>query len=141
MFVSCCDTSEVLGFAEEAFDGAAFLVDVGIVVDAGGAAAVGGDHGDSASLVDSAAEVVGVIGFVGEYVACRQVGDQGMGLGDVVVLAGSNDKAHRVAESIDGNVDFGRQAASAAADGAIFRPPFLPVACWCARTIVLSMIR
>src|SRR5262249_9978391 len=45
-------------------------------------------------------------------------------------------------QSSHGHMDFGAQAATRAANGLIFSPPFLaPAACWWARTIVESTIR
>jgi hypothetical protein len=55
--------------------------------------------------------------------------DQRLGLGDIVALPGREDQADWVAQSIDGGVQLGGQAAARAADRTIFKPPFLPVAC------------
>src|SRR5580658_5902562 len=84
--------------------------------------------------------MVGVIGLVGQDVGGGEPRDQGFGLSDVVALAAGEDEAHRVAQGVDSHVQLGGQTASASANGAIFRPPFLPAACWCARTMVESTI-
>src|SRR5690606_27103814 len=59
--------------------------------------------------------------------------------GDVVAFATDDDEAHGVAQGVDGDMQLAGQPAAAAANGAIFRPPCLPVACWCARTMAESM--
>src|ERR1700693_4881660 len=51
-------------------------------------------------------------------------------------------ETHGTAQAADGHVDLGAQAAARAANGLIFRPPFLaPAACWWARIMVESTIR
>jgi len=46
------------------------------------------------------------------------------------------------AEGVDGNADLRAKAAARTPDRLIFTSPFLaPAACWCARTMVESMIR
>jgi len=131
----------VFELVEEAFDQVALLVDMPIVIVVAGAGSVERDDGLCPLGVDGLAEVVGVVGLVGQDVACRQALDERLGLGDVVALAAGEEEAHRIAERVDGDMELAGQPAPAAADGAIFRPPFLPVACWCARTMVESMIR
>ena len=55
--------------------------------------------------------------------------DQGFGLRAVVDLAGRRDQSQWVAESVDGDVDLGGQAAARAPDRLILKPPFPPAAC------------
>jgi hypothetical protein len=55
--------------------------------------------------------------------------DQRLGLRAVMDLTGRGDQAQRVAESIDGDVDLGGQAAARAPDRLILNPPFPPAAC------------
>ena len=112
-------------FAEETLDEIGLLSDIAVMVNACGAALAGGDHG-LAGLTDRGAEVIGIVGFVGEDMPGGQVGDECMAVGDVAGLAGRDNEAHRVAQVVDRDVQLGGQPASAAADGAIFRPPFCP---------------
>jgi hypothetical protein len=57
-------------------------------------------------------------------------------------VACSQDEADRVAEGVDGNADLRAQAAARTPDRLIFTSSLLaPAACWCARTMVESMIR
>ena len=88
----------------------------------------GGDHGIGAEG-EKGAELVGVVGLIGDDVRGDKAVDQGFGLGAVVDLAGSCDQAQRVAQSIDGDVDLGGQAAARAPDRLILNPPFAPAAC------------
>ena len=49
----------------------------------------------------------------------------------VALLAGREDELDRAAHPSDCHVDLGAQATARAANGLIFRPPFLaPAACW-----------
>ena len=73
--------------------------------------------------------MIGVVGLVGDEVLTRGVGDQPVGLGDVVRLAAGEDEAQRITQSVDGDVDFACQAAARASDGLILSPPFAPAAC------------
>jgi hypothetical protein len=56
-------------------------------------------------------------------------------------LACGQDKANRIAQRVDACVDLRAQTAARTPDRLIFAPPFAPAACWCARTMVESMIR
>lgn len=106
-----------------------------------GACAVEGDDRLGSKGLDVLSEGVGVIGLVGEDIGRGQALDQGWSLGDVVAFAAGEEEADGVAQGVDGDMQLAGQPASAAANGAIFRPPFLAVACWCARTMVESTIR
>src|SRR5260221_13581277 len=90
---------------------------------------------------DSVAEMGGIIGGVGEDMLGGQSVDGGMGLRDVVALTAGEDETPRQAQAAPRHVDLAGQAATRAANGLILSPPFAPAACWCARTMVESMIR
>lgn len=64
---------------------------------------------------DEPDEIVGIIAFIGNQALKIKVDDQGFGLGDVVALPSGQDKAERVAQAIDTDVNFGAEAASTAA--------------------------
>jgi hypothetical protein len=55
-------------------------------------------------------------------------------------LACGQDKANRIAQRVDACADLCAQAAARTPDRLIFAPPFAPAACWCARTMVESVI-
>ena len=67
--------------------------------------------------------------------------DEFPGLFDVVNLAAGQADGQRIAERVDDGVDFRRQAAARTAYGLV-ETPFLraPALCWCARTMVASII-
>src|SRR5213592_375956 len=57
-------------------------------------------------------------------------------------LAWGRNEADGIAEGIHAHVDLRTQAAARTPDRLILAPPFFaPAACWCARTMVESMIR
>jgi hypothetical protein len=88
----------------------------------------GGDHGGGAES-KKGSEFVGVVSLVGDDMSRDNAVDEGFCLRAVVDLTGRRDQAQRVAESIDGDVDLGRQPATRASDCLILRPPFPPAAC------------
>ncbi len=69
------------------------------------------------------------------------MGRQRFGLRDVVSVATGETERQWIAQRIDDYVDFCRKAAARAADGLV-APPFLlaPALCWCALTMVASII-
>ena len=69
------------------------------------------------------------------------MGDQCVGLGDVVRVAPGETECQWIAQRIDDYVDFCRKTAARAADGLV-KAPFLraPALCWCALTMVASII-
>jgi len=126
--------------AEEAFDEVAFFVDVAVVRDRRRARGCGW-YDRLSPEGQICPDPVGVICLIGDDVLGREAFNQGFGLRAVVDLAGSEKKADRIAERIDGDVDLGAQPAARAAERLNVGPPFPPAACWCARTIVASMMR
>jgi hypothetical protein len=102
----------VLELVEEALDEVALFVEIGVV---GGNASTGPIEGNdslSLGLCNGVSEVIGVVGLVGEDVQGGQTIDQRLSLGDVIALPGGEDEAYRVAESINGGVQLGGQAAA-----------------------------
>src|SRR3954462_14766478 len=71
----------------------------------------------------------------------RRILQEASRLRGIAGLAGGEHEADRAAEPSHGEVDLGGQAAARASDRLIASPPFAPLACWWARTIVESMIR
>ena len=66
---------------------------------------------------------------------------QYVGTLQVVALSGRQMKARGVAQRVDCGVNFGTQSASAAPDTLFVQTPFFaPALCWCARTMVLSIM-
>src|SRR3954447_19366790 len=79
--------------------------------------------------------------FVGNERLGFKLWEQGIGSGQIVLLTAGEMKADRIAECIDGGVNFGAQPSARAPDGLILTP-FLraPALCWWARTMVGSII-
>src|SRR5438045_3816662 len=86
------------------------------------------------------AECVIVIALVGDHADEGEALDQRAGLGGLVHLSGGENHPQGMTERIDRDVDLGAQAAARPADGLISSPPFAPAACWCARTMVASIM-
>jgi hypothetical protein len=96
----------------------------------------------SGSVCNGGAKAIGVVALVSEQVFEGRTADQALCLRDIGDLACRQDEADRIAEGVDGNADLRAQAAARTPDRLIFGPPFwAPAACWCARTMVESMIR
>ena len=52
------------------------------------------------------AEGGGIIALIAENVPCRDIGDESLGLGEVARLSWRQDEAQRIAQGIDGSMDF-----------------------------------
>src|SRR3954468_15290684 len=79
--------------------------------------------------------------FVGNERLGFKLWEQGIGSGQIMLLTAGEMKAGRMAERIDGGVNFGAQPSARAPDGLILTA-FLraPALCWWARTMVESII-
>src|SRR3974390_472330 len=126
---------------EEALDQVAFLIEVLVVRDDLRSGSARGNDGFGTGCGDAGAEPIGIVAFVGEQMFEGYAGDQVLGLEDVVDLAGGEDEPSGIAQRIHANTDLRAQAATRTPDRLIFAAPFAPAACWCARTMVESMIR
>ena len=75
--------------------------------------------------VDETAEMVGVIGGIGDDMAdAFEPFREAPRLRAVAPLAGRNDEADRIAKGIDDGMDLAGQAAARTADRVSRRPPF-----------------
>src|SRR5258708_13033264 len=126
---------------EESLDQIAIPVDILVVGDDLRSGAGRRDHCLGADLRNAGAKAVGIITLVGEQLVERQPPDQRLGLEDVVHVARGQDETNGIAEPIDAHADLRARAAARTPDLLIFAPPFAPAACWCARTMVASMIK
>ena len=87
--------------------------------------------------VDQRISVVSLIAKQGIWVGAV---DQLLRTSQIVGLSRRQHQFDRIAQGIDERVDFGRQSAAGSADrlrAVFFRAPAL---CWCARTMVASII-
>ena len=85
-------------------------------------------------------EAVSVIRPVSDHPLGTEALKQRRGLGDVGLLTGGEQLAHRVAQRVGGRVDFGRQPPAGAPDslGTVFFRA--PAPCWWTRTQELLII-
>ena len=97
-----------------------------------------------APFQDVLAKLPGIISLVGNHVLPDITGYQSLGLGDVVLLAPSQDGSQGIAQSIHAHVDLGAEPAAALAQGLGGQAALwgdAPAAQGWARTTVLSMMR
>ena len=131
----------MLDFVNEPLDQVALFVEV-VVRDSLRAGAVRWNNCLSACVLNGGSKAIGVVALVGEQVFEGKTLDQALCLTDIGDLACRQDEADWIPEGIDGDADLGAQAAARTPDRLIFASPFwAPAACWCARTMVESMIR
>ena len=131
----------MLDLAEEPLDEVALLVDMLVVGD--GLRSRCYRWNDSLGLggIDGRAGTVAVVAFVGEELVEVEPLDQGLRLLAVVDVPARQDEAQRIAESVDDDVDLRARATARTPNLLRIAPPFAPAACWCARTMVASMMR
>jgi hypothetical protein len=85
--------------------------------------------------------LVGIEGFIRQQGIGLHLRQQRIGSFQVMGLAGSQEKRSGIAQCVDHGVDFGAQSALAAPDRLVFAVFFwAPALCWCARTMVLSIM-
>jgi hypothetical protein len=90
----------------------AFLVDRLVEVALAGPRGIVGDDGDGACLGDGGAEVVGIIGGIGQDEAWPVLIKQGGSLWGIATLPGGQDNPDRAAEAADGEMDLRAPAAA-----------------------------
>lgn len=123
------DASEMLDPCKEALDQIASAVEMLIEFARSEAIGSGWNHRFGANRFDRGHEMVGVVALVGHHGLTRQILDQRRGTVDVGDLPGRKDDAQRIAQCIDGNVQFGRQSAARAADFLTARFFWAPAEC------------
>ena len=136
------DCSVLLEFAVEILDEMACFVQFLVEEARDFAVAFGRDHGGLArrkQRFDHA--FVGIKGFVPQQGIGLHLRQQRVGAFEIMGLTGGQKEGERIAQGIDQAVDFCAQSAFAAPDRLIFAVFFFaPALCWCARTMVLSIM-
>ncbi len=90
---------------------------------------VGWDDGLCSSLGEPLAQTCSIIGAVGQQlVAGAAYGEQRLGAGEVMGIAGRQGEGDRPAAIIAQRMDFGRAPATRGANGVTTSPPFAPAA-------------
>ena len=129
----------MLDAIEEALDQVAFAVGASVVLPGFDAVGARRDYRLRTSRFDARYQSVGIVAFVGHKAGVGQLGNEFVRTFDVGNLSGGQNHAQRLAQRIDREMQFGRQAPARAAQR--LRPYFFwaPEACWWARTMVESM--
>jgi hypothetical protein len=117
-------------FVDELLDQVTLLLEVLVVRDSSRAGTVRRDDGRGASVCDGGSQAIGVVALVCEQVFEGKTVDQACCLADIGDLAGHEDEADRVAESVDGNADLRAQTAARTPDRLILGSPFWAPAQW-----------
>lgn len=140
--VASGEAAEVFEAREAAFNAIALFVKGLIEVAWLLPVAFGGDNGDRAHALDVRDDGIAVIALVGQHILDFTMCQKTDGLGAVVDLSRGYGKGHRQSLLVGQQMDLRRQTSSGTPQSLV-RAPFLrPVAaCWCARTIVESIIR
>jgi hypothetical protein len=102
---------EVLHFVDEAFDEVALSIELLVVGRRLQAPRERRDHGVGAEGQEGP-DSIGVVCLISDDVLGHEPFDQCLGLRAVVDLAGREDETQRVAERIDGDVDFRTRSAA-----------------------------
>ena len=98
------------------------------------------DHRLDAALCEPIAQASCIVSSVGQQSA-RQAGcsQELSGAGEIVSVAGGDEKRKRAPQIVGQRMDFGRPPAPRAADRVTKGPPFAPAAERCALMCVLSI--
>ena len=126
--------------AEVSFDEVALAVERGIDRALDFAVPLRRDVSAATLCGDEIDDGAGIVAAVGDEGWCRpQTIDQSLDGGLVGRLARRQDDPEWQPVLIDQCVDLGAQSSTRTADGVIRTPFFPPAACWCARTMELSI--
>lgn len=120
-----------------------FLVEISVVGSLYLAVSFGRNDGLATIFSDPVGQMIGIVSFVGDGCLGLDAVDELMSKSDVVALAGCSNEANGKAQRFRRSMDFSAQAAARPAQALGIRPPLTlraPAACWCARTMVLSII-
>jgi transposase len=112
----------MLDLVDEAFDQVALLVEV-LVVRNGLLSRGFGRNDRVGTKGEISPDPIGVVGAIGKHMLGGDAVDQGLGLRAVVDLTWREDQPERIAESVDGDMDFRAQPAARATDRLRFNPP------------------
>ena len=105
----------MIELVDKAFDQVALAIETEIARQAFGSIGARGDYGTGALKRYGHAEVVGVIGPIGDDMVGAEPGDQRFAEQDIAPLPRRGDDASGQAEGIGGEVDLGRQTPARAA--------------------------
>jgi len=106
----------MLDFVDETFNQMSFFVKMHIIIAQFLTFGSGRNNRFGFVLFDNEPDkIIGIIAFVGNQLLKIKVDDQRFGLSNVVTLTRGQNKAQRIAQSIDTDVNFGAEATFAPA--------------------------
>jgi hypothetical protein len=121
LIITSGDGTELLELAEEVFNPMACFVPFAIVCTLVFTVRLGRNHRDFPGLRQGLEHsLVGIVAFISNHDRRVERRQQDIGSVQVTGLTGRQQKAGRVAEGIDGGMDFGAQPAFAASNGLVF---------------------
>ena len=110
--VTCCDSSIVLEFVEEALDEVTLAVEGEIARQRNSAAGMGRNHrGDSPAGQDFD-EGIGIVSFISDQSLRIEILKQWFCTGEIVGLSWRKHQFHGIAQRIDERVNFSAQSAA-----------------------------
>ena len=133
------DTPKPLDALKEVLHEVPVFVEVRVVV-ALRVRRVSGDHNGAAASDESVDQRLCAVGAVSNDVSMVNVAEQFFGHSHLVSLAGRQSHPRRVTERVDHRVELRRWTAARTANRLFAAFLGAPVASWCARTIVPSII-
>ncbi|GCD59909.1 hypothetical protein NBRC3280_2504 [Acetobacter pasteurianus NBRC 3280] len=141
LVVAGYDGTELFEFIEEPLNKITFPVKSKVCFPSYRSIAFGRYDRDNPALCQPINQSVGIIRFVSKESVQVDVVQKRFSASDISILTLCDIEFHRVAQGIANGMYLCGQAAPGSSDGLI-RTPFLraPALCWCARTIVLSII-
>jgi hypothetical protein len=123
------EAPEMLELVEATLDAVAGLVDRRVMRDRDFARAGRWNDRGHTGVRDQLAQLVAVVGFVGDDGATVYPVEQRGGCSDVMGLAACEDEAQRAAKRVGEHMDFGGQSSSGTPQSLILAPPFPVAAC------------
>lgn len=108
--ISCSDATKLFESVEEAFNQIAIFVQVPIDGALLGPIGPRWNDGMRSLALDRSDKRVGIVPVVGKNAICRKACNQGLGLGDVGLLASRQDRPHWIPESVHRRMNLGGQS-------------------------------
>ena len=130
----------MLEFIEEALDEVSFAVEREIAGPRHLTICFWRNHRGDTSLGESADQRISVVSLVAKQGARVGAFKQGRRASQVVGLSRRQYQFDWIAQGINEGMDFGRQSAAGSTDRLLARFFCAPALCWCARTMVASII-
>jgi hypothetical protein len=112
LVVTCCDSSKVLEFVEEALDEVAFAIEGEVTRQWKRAAGVGRNDRGNLPVGQGFDEGIGIVGLVAYQGRRIEILKQRFCTGEIAGLAWREHQLHGIAQRIDERMNFGAQSAA-----------------------------